>query len=185
MRSRRSGTPRGDHCRWPPNHPPAAVSTCITPRFRVVGVPAPTRKRDGARLLGPALLFARRESVRVVDRPVLGRDRPAGSLGGAIAGTAAVLAGRAIRSDLQAHLTVARPAKPPGARRRTPLPVRTNLATLVTSIFPLHFSRKSCPTTTFDFAMVGRVVRVVGPEGVDGAGVVAAGGFPMDARPGT
>ena len=33
-------------------------------------------------VLGPDLLFARRESVRVVDRRVLGRDRPAGSLWG-------------------------------------------------------------------------------------------------------
>ena len=35
--------------------------------------------------------------------------------------------------------------------------------------------------TTFDSATVGRVVRVVGPDGVDGAGEVAGGGFPMDA----
>jgi hypothetical protein len=52
---------------------------------------------------------------------------------------------------------------------------------------PRWFSwlQKLCPTTTSDSATVGRFVRVVGPEGVDEAREVAAGGLLMDAGPGT
>ena len=57
-------------------------------------------------------------------------------------------------------------------RRRRPKSIPwTNLATPVAPISLCSFSRlrKSCPTTTADSVTVGRVVRVVGSEGVEGS----------------
>ncbi len=114
------------------------------------------------------LLVARRGSVRVLDRRVLGRD-PAGRL--------------ALRRLQDPHpcLLAERSAAPckrtycrsPGEAathvRAELAPVRTNLATLVTpiSLCCLAWLRPSCRATTSDSTTVGRVVGVVEAEGAD------------------
>jgi hypothetical protein len=99
-----------------------------------------------------------------------------------------VLAGRPVRRDLQAHLTAIRAAKQPPAATPTSLREAKNLATpAIAGVASLLLAvGEVVPDDDGGLGDGWQSVRVVRPQDVSTeAREVAAGGFPMDAGPGT
>ena len=135
----------------------------------------------------PVSLIANCGTGRLAGHPGVVGDLAADRVA-AVAGAAEVLAGRPIRGDLQAHLTVIRAAKQPPAATPTSLREGTNLATpAIAGVASVLFAvGEVVPDDDGGLGDGRQSVRVVRPEDVSTeAREVAAGGFPMDAGPGT